>query len=534
MTDINKLKLAIDFTQNGDYDKAEKVYSELLEKNPDDSVLLSAVGLFYVNQKNFEKAVIYLKKACDIKETFGTVASLGLAYYEQQNFYNAYKVLEHSLDFGENVDIYNKLILSLFELKNYTKVSSYIEKMSELYPKDSRTIANQVRILTHTGNLIEAEKICVNFLKEHPEDSSLWYHLGLLKELIYSNDKQAIECYKIAKENGNISADYNIAVAYQKLGEFEEAEKYYKSFLEIFPENNKGISSLSLCYLTQRIFDKGYELYYKRNKARVENLWKPHTPLNKELVIIGDQGFGDQIQFIRYIPFLKEHNIKIAVSKELKRLFEYNYPGFKFIDYSEIDYSVQALRLTDLPYVLNMDFDNIPYTEDYLNAEKENIESDKIKVGLCWEADASGIRGMINRTINIKLLEPIINLEKFQIYSFQYKDSFDGCKKYPQIINLAKNFNDFYDTAKALKAMDVVITVDTAVAHLAGALGIKTCLLLPYTADWRWFRSIKKCYQNTKENDDTTLWYDSVKIFMQNEPISWEKPINDIINRLLT
>ena len=185
-----------------------------------------------------------------------------------------------------------------------------------------------------------------------------------------------------------------------------------------------------------------------------------------------------------------------------------------------------------MPFVLNIDFDNIPFADGYLNVEKSEIESDKLKVGLCWEAGAAGIRGMINRTINVKCLEPIFNLDNIQTYSFQYNDSFGGCKKYPQMVNLAKDFSDFYDTAKALKAMDIVITVDTAVAHLAGALGIKTYLLLPYTADWRWFRSIMKCYQNKEKNDETTLWYDSVKVFMQKDYISWEKPINDIINHL--
>ena len=534
MTDIDELKNAIFLTQNGDFEKAERLYLELLEKNPDDSVLLSAIGLFYVNRRDFDKAVTYLKKACDIKESFGTVASLGFAEFERENYYNAYKVLEHALEYGENSDIYNKLILSLFELRNYQKVSDYIEKMEELYPNDPKTIANKIKILTQSGKLIEAEKICVEFLKKHPENPTMWYHLGLLKELIYSNDKQAIECYKIAKENGNISADYNIAVAYQKIGEFEEAEKYYKLFLETFPYNNKGTFSLGLCYLTQKMFQKGYELYYKRNKTNVESLWKPNTPLNKELVVICDQGFGDQIQFIRYIPFLKEHNIKVGVSKELKRLFEYNYPEIKFISRSEIDSSIQAIRTADLPFVLNIDFDNIPFTDGYLNAETDDILSDKLKVGLCWEAGAAGIRGMINRTINIKCFEPIFNLDNIQTYSLQFNDSFGGCEKYPQMVNLAKNFSDFYDTAKSIKSMDVIITVDTAVAHLAGALGIKTYLLLPYNPDWRWFRGGGKCYQGLGDNDNSTLWYKSVNIFMQNDPNSWQKPVNDIINYLLS
>ena len=93
------------------------------------------------------------------------------------------------------------------------------------------------------------------------------------------------------------------------------------------------------------------------------------------------------------------------------------------------------------------------------------------------------------------------------------------------MINLAKDFKDFTDTAKALKAMDVVVTVDTSVAHLAGALGVKTYLLLPYAPDWRWFRGKYTDSSNTE-------WYKSIEIFMQKDHISWEKPISKIIEKL--
>jgi ADP-heptose:LPS heptosyltransferase len=128
---------------------------------------------------------------------------------------------------------------------------------------------------------------------------------------------------------------------------------------------------------------------------------------------------------------------------------------------------------------------------------------------------------MINRTINVKLLEPLFNIDNVQFYSFQVTDTFKGNEKYPQMINLAKGFKNFDDTAKAMKSLDLIISVDTSVAHLAGALGVKTFLMLPYTSDWRWFEDTK-----------TTPWYDSVEIFKQIDPISWEQPIEDIICKL--
>lgn len=529
MIDINELKKAIELSNEGKTEEAELLYQRLLELYVDEPVLLSAAGLFYVSICNYEKAITYLKRACELKETFGTVAAYGIAEYEIGNYSSAVKILEHALKLGENVDVYNKLINSLFELKRYKRAIELADRMNRLYPDNYKSVAHKVKALTQQGNLIEAERVCVEFLKKNPENPSLWYHLGLLKELIYSDENSAIQCYKIAQENGNISSDYNIAVAYQKLCNFSMAEEYYNKFIEKFPLDVEGKVSLGMCKLTQKKFREGYELFYQRDTGLqndyMKNLWVPGTPLDNDIVIVCDQGFGDNIQFIRYLPFLKSKNLSVAVSKSLKDLFERNYTYAKFIDYSEISTKTQVLRVTDLAYVLDMDFDNIPFSEGYLKAESADICNKKFKLGVCWEAGAAGIRGMINRTINVKCFEPIFALNNIQIYSFQYNDTFKGNERYTQMINLAKNFKSFTDTANALKAMDAVVTVDTSVAHLAGALGVKTFLLLPYSADWRWFRT-------GDFNNRYTPWYKSVTIFQQNDHISWEKPIYDIISVL--
>ena len=525
MIDIEAVKNAIELTQEGHYKEAEELYMKLLEQNPEESALLSAIGLFYVNLKDYDKAVMYLHKACEIKETIGTVASLGFAECERGNYAKAVSILERAILLGDNIDVYNKLIFCYFEIGNYNKAIKLTDKMNELYPNESKSVANKVKALTQSGKLIDAKHVCTDYLKEHPKDPILWYHLGLLKELIYSDDKQAIECYKLAGEYGNIGAEYNIGVAYQKLGEYEEAEKHYKNFLQIKPDDNNALVSLGLCYLTQKKFKEGYELVYNRKNSYANrltnNLWKPNTTLDKELIILPDQGYGDNIQFVRYLPYLKEHNIRVAVSNQLRDLFKLNYPDIQFINTEEINPEIQALRITDLAYALNMDFDNIPFADGYLDIEPADIKNDKLKVGLCWEAGSAGIRGMIDRTINIKCFESMLNLNNIQVYSFQYTDTLNGNEKYPQMINLAQDFKDFSDTARALKAMDIVVTVDTVITHLAGALGIKTYLLLPYASDWRWFGG-----------GVNTPWYKSIRIFEQENHISWEKPINDIIKNL--
>ena len=441
MIDIEVLNKAILYTQDGKIQEAESLYLELLDKEPENYLLLSTLGLFYVNIQNFKKASLYLKKACDIKETLGTVSALGFAEFEQKEFENAAKILEHALAFGENIDIYNKLIISLFQVKNYKKAVEYSTQMHKKFPNNSDAISHMVKALTYSGKLIEAEKLCVGHLRENVNSASLWLHLGFLKELIYSDDNQACECYKQALECGNKQAYYNIAVSFQKQNIFEKAIFYYNKMLEYYPNDNDTKTALGMCLLTQKKFEEGYNLFFQREKSsldkKTKNPWKKGCNFEDKVVIISDQGFGDHIQFVRYLPLLKEKVKKIYVASRdsLINLFRKNYPEFEFITYEEIDPQMQSIRITDLAYALNIDFENIPFSDGYLDSKSIEIQDKKLKVGLCWEAGSAGIRTMINRTINIKLLEPFFNLENVQFYSFQVNDTLKGNEKYSQMIN---------------------------------------------------------------------------------------------------
>ena len=528
MIDLEELKKAIFLDKTGDLQGAESIYLKLLEQEPDNHILLSTIGIFYVSKKDFEKASMYLKKACSIKETLGTVSAYGCAECEQGNFTNAARILKHALELGETPDIYNNLILSLFHIEQYAEAIKYTQIMNEKYPDNPNSINNKIKALTSSGELLEAEKLCVETIKKDPKSiGAPWFYLGYLKELIYSDDRQALECYKLALENGHRGALYNIGVSYSKLNDFENAEKYYKLMLEEYPNQTATLVSLGMCYMAQKRFKEGYDLFFQRDKKAFKNFsnnfWQPNQNLEEEVNVICDQGLGDHIHHARYLHALSEKvkQINVIANPILKSIFEKNFPFAKFIILEEINPDIQTLFITDLAYALDIDFENIPFAEGYLKSDTADIKSEKLKVGICWEAGAAGIRGLINRTINVKLLEPIFELENIQTYSFQVTDSMGGNEKYPQMINLAKDFKDFEDTAQALKAMDVLVSVDTSVAHMAGALGVKTYLMLPYTTDWRWFEDTK-----------TSPWYKSVEIFKQTDPISWENVISEIVEKL--
>jgi ADP-heptose:LPS heptosyltransferase len=199
------------------------------------------------------------------------------------------------------------------------------------------------------------------------------------------------------------------------------------------------------------------------------------------------------------------------------------------IDVQNYDYFVLA---ADLPYYLNLDFDHIPEQNGYLIPDKEKVkyfkekyfQNNKFKIGLCWKAGGIGIRGAINRTINIDYFKKMFDwaLDKnVEFYSIQLGDIFDAYEKYPQIVNLEEEIHDFDDTSAIIENCDLCITVDTSSAHVAGAIGKKTFLLIPYCADWRWFN-----------HDKSTEWYSSVELFKQKDRQDWFIEVDEIIERL--
>ena len=526
---LNKgFKLAIE----KNFDEANIIFDELIKDNPKDVSLLGMLSNLFIKTKQEEKAKDCLRKICDIKEDFSTLSTLGKLEFFSKDYDKAAAYIEKAIKIKPDEVLYDMLIKAFCKLSLYANAFHYAEEMLENYPDNIIAVTQMANCYTQMGKTFEAEQLCLDTLQKYPDSPTLWIQLGLLQETIYGNDAQALEFYQKALEVDpakTTNALYHIAVSYDRLDCFEKAVEYYKKFLDTNLNTPVTHSSLGMAYLRKKMFKEGYEHFFQRDiskfsvEGHCKNLYNIGDKLEDDILIACDQGLGDHLQFIRYLPLIKNKfkSIQVGCLPPLIKLFSENFPDIEFLKYTEIDTKKQAIRICDIPYIFNIDFDNIPSKDQYLDAKPADIKSDKLKIGICWEAGGVALRGPLERTINPKNLAPIFNMENIQLYSLQLEDTFDALKDYPNIINLGKEFKNFSDTASAIKAMDAVICVDTSVLHLAGALGVKTFLLLPYIADWRWFEDTK-----------TTPWYNSVELFKQIDPISWEKPVKDIICRL--
>lgn len=520
------------------YAEAERIYVGMLLQNPDDATVQAFLGRLYLHQLKFKSAERVLQKSYNKRKSAAAISALAFCKYKLQKFDDAIILYEELFQYDkDSPKIYNRIIDCFRELQIYSFELAYAQKFYDKHPDLENAMVRLTQAYLDKGDVKKAESLCAQTIQKYPKCPDIWIVAGNLQEFLYCNEELAQECYITAIENGGIMGYYHLAISYIKTSQFDKAEENLKKIIKLLPYDASVKAALGSLYLFKKDI-KGYELFSYRDKSPeisyLKNPWDGTEQKDKTVLLYCDQGLGDHIQFIRYLPSLKEKfkSVIILTRKPCLELFRRNYPEYDFYDkLSDLpDYDCYVLS-ADLPYYLNIDFDHIPFAEKYLTANPSKTEmfknkyfnNDKLKIGLCWRAGGIGIRGAINRTINIDYFKKLLELPKdrFQFYSVQLDDIFDACKKYPQIIDLKSEIDDFEDTASIIENCDIFITADTSCAHLAGALGKKTFLLIPYCADWRWFN-----------NSHKTEWYSSVELFKQEDRQDWFIEVDKIIEKI--
>ena len=326
---------------------------------------------------------------------------------------------------------------------------------------------------------------------------------------------------------------YYIARTYLDKKEYKKAIKHYLKLITIHPSHIQAKFDLSHIYLLKRVLSKGFKWYESRidffeYKEVLSNKYPVNMSMlkNKRVFLYCEQGYGDSIQFIRYVKHIQKHtnNIDIFIPKPLYKLFKKNFENINFItnlNRVKIKYDY-VFSMLSIPYLIKID--RFKPMKKYLNVKKNSLKRNNsfINIGLCWQGELKNKRDkfrsididlLINQMIEMKLP----NCNKLKFYSLQK----DICVKHKMINDLGNDFKNFYDTAVAIKSMDIIITVDTVVCHLAGALGIKTYLLLPFYSDWRWGEKNKK-----------SDLYKFINIIRQESYKSWEKPLSTVFSKL--
>jgi len=251
-------------------------------------------------------------------------------------------------------------------------------------------------------------------------------------------------------------------------------------------------------------------------------LWTGQPLEGKTIFFAYEQRFGDIIQFLRFLPRLNEMgaNIIVQIPPELDRLIRYSVSDVELVSTNDPipDYDYHQL-ITSVPAVLNLskkDIKNdlVPYlnvSDSDKAAASPSMRNDTcLKVGLVWAGQPEP-----DRSIPLAQYIPLLRHSSVSFYSFQLgdrrKDLYDNAVGW-LIQDLSPNISDFYDSSVLLKNMDLLITIDTAIAHQAGALGVPVWVMLKYFSDWRW-----------EINREDNAWYPSMRLFRQEREGAWSE-----------
>lgn len=528
------LELAVAHIKNRMIDKAQDCINQVLVNADEDAETYLEIGKLYVVLGNYPIASVYVRKSFDLEKSFETLELLAQVNYHAEKYDMAAIEFEELLKHNPKKEFY-ELCMKAYEKKDYYEESIRIAKMYNYAMGDISSYSELLIRYIVAGMEDDAIVTAKEMEKLFPNNAYTYNMLGLLEECIYNNYDKAKEYFKKSANAGNKRAYYNLGVCCRQSEDFENAEKYLNKLKSIADTVDKNYNyTLGTLYLSERKLRSGYKYYLKRETAkRVKEiykdcLWDGKAYPKETLYINMEQGYGENIMFSRYIKFLTDKFSKIYIGTypKLIELFKSNfeteeYPNVEIISTETRVKFNKYVLIMDLPYLLHQNFHNIPAKEAYIQANERKTEmfnknffekEKNIKIGLCWRAKGMGLRDTVYRTIDAPYyFRQIMELPDVGYYSFQFGDIFDMCKKYPQITDLTEHLNDFSDTAAALKNIDILITVDTALAHLAGSMGIKTYLLLCHAPDWKWF-----------DNNKKTEWYESITIIKQQDRKTWE------------
>ena len=500
-----------------------------------------------------------------------------LNLYENEKFEDAKKLAILLIKkFPKHPFPWKILGILLKQLGDIDQALAVMKKSIEISPKDPENYNNLAFTLFNLGRLDEAEHIYSQAIKLNPNYLLAYYNLGNTYRKNYKL-KEAEETYRqlIKLKPGHIEAHNNLGLTLLELQRFEEAEKVFLKVLRLDPDYiiahfNLGTTLLELGRLDEaekklkqtiklkpdytEVYDRlsnvmnlkgdlksALKLYeqrlflnrYSAQPPRKDLNWSLDKPLKgKKFVVYEEQGLGDIIQFFRFLPLLEQKGAKVTfkVKKKLHQILGSSDYNISLVDTSpdesDIDYETP---LMSIPYLLETEVKTIPAFIPYLKANSDKVVawgkkliSDKFKIGICWQASKN--RFYKGRSFSLSNFREISNIPGIELISL-YKENDEN-----EIINLdfnittlGKEFDTqgsaFIDTAAVMKNCDLIITCDTAIAHLAGALGCNVWVILKKVPSCRWML-----------NRSDSPWYPTMRLYRQKDFGQWE-PVFRLIKK---
>lgn len=515
----------------GKFEEAVEHYQRALKLAPREASIRTNCGNAYLHMGKTEEAFAMYRQAIGFDAgNLDAHLNLGTAYLGQKQWDEALACYEKVLEIEPRhaLAYYNIGVCYQKQLK-YDEAQRAYEKALEIEPGSKTVTLNLIAVLRFKKDLAVSEKYCRAMIAGNPDFAEGYCGIG---DVYFDRNefKSAIEYYQkaIERKPDYAEAYSNLGCVYSKMGKMEEAARYYDKAIEYDPDHVNAHCNLAFLQLTLGDYENG--LYHHEWRFRHSSgaaplypgpQWQGQPLKGERVLLYGEQGLGDSLQFLRYLPQVQKAGatVLLAVQKPLRRLVEqiegiaeYYYPGDIFGAY---DYQC---ALMSLPKAFHTTPETIPAAVPYLKVPAEAQQAADaldwpekgLRVGLVWAGNPNHTNDQ-NRSIPLRELAPLWQVEGVHFYSLQMGAGVAQLTEAAgPLIDLTAGVEDFADTAARLMNLDLLIAVDTSVAHMAGALGRPTWMMVPYVPDWRWF---------LERNDSP--WYPALRLFRQPELGDW-------------
>lgn len=417
-------------------------------------------------------------------------------------------------------DVHRQLAESYYRAANWLRAAAHFETCCALDQSDYIALFYLANCYKNMGRYSEAIDLYLRSIAvhEYPEGlinlSSAYADLG----------ERELELQALGRLTSGFPkftlGHYNLGIYWYGKRNLKKSINCYKSALESDPSHGPSKVALALALLMDKQYLEGFLQYESRwgviPNCPVREFNRPYwsgqdVPEGSSLLITVEQGFGDALQMLRYLPNVlqKFSNVHVEVQPQMQRLVSLSYPQVAVVvnghQLPETDFYCPIMSL---PRAFGTTYQTIPAQGKYINIPNaiplnmELVKNPRKKIGVCWRGGMADSR-MAHRSLSVKSIKNLFETDGFAWVSL-VKDLPDDERaelNATKVLDLTTELTDFYDTYRLISALDVVVTVDTSVAHLAGAMGKPTIVILNKGYDWRWH-----------VDDDISAWYPGTRL----------------------
>ncbi|WP_316185375.1 tetratricopeptide repeat protein [Bradyrhizobium sp. SZCCHNRI1003] len=527
------------------YEIALQWVSRALQQDPQPQYFLSLGTILQIQGRSGEVLKVF-DKAMELGFESADLWMLrGNALVSLQQLVDAVLSFQRALGLNaRHWDAANQCGITLQRLGRIDEALAYLDLSDALRPNQVPTLMMRGALLNSLKRFEEALSICRRANEIEPGNADICVKTGIVLRTM-RRDEEALEWFDraLALQPSSRDAQHDKAAVLTKLRRFDEAFDIYRRLKDADPSD--ALADLGIAHLNLLLGN--FEAGWSGREARwnlpnsyprfQQPMWHGQEGIrDRTILIVADEGLGDTIQFARYVPMVVALGARVvlAVQKPLRPLLS-KMPGIlqcipvsEATDFAAVDFHCPIMSL---PLAFGTTLATIPAPVSYLpEADPDRIQAweerlgthEKLRIGLVWSGNPKHLDDH-NRSIPLRTLSYLLD-EDASFISLQKDpkpEDRTALQDTGRILDLTSQLSDFADTAALVTGLDLVITVDTSVAHLAGALGCPTWMLLSYTPDYRWLL-----------DRDDSAWYPTMRLFRQRERRDWAEVVEQVRNAL--